>query len=145
MTRGGKIFSCIFAVIFMFCAAFIVYAVEAPDEITIKDSLWPTPTKPPVKFSHKKHAQEYKIACGQCHHIVKDGKKVPLPEGAAVEKCDKCHTEATIVGEKKLSPDLQKKNLKLAFHDNCIPCHKKAKEGKPTVKAPTTCNQCHVK
>jgi hypothetical protein len=74
--------------------------------------------------------------------VYKDGKNT-WKEGDAVQKCDACHTEATIEGEKKLPPDQQKLNLKLAFHNNCIPCHQKLKKETPDTKAPVTCAQCH--
>jgi Class III cytochrome C family len=142
MTRGGKIVSCVFATIFMFCASLIVFAAEAPDEITIKSALWPSPTKTAPQFTHKKHATEHKVACNECHHVYKDGKNV-WKEGDQVDKCAKCHDEPTIQAEKKLPPDQQKKNLKLAFHNNCIPCHQKLKKENPATKAPVTCAQCH--
>ncbi len=142
MKKGAKLVSCLaIAALFMF-SVLAFAAQQAPDEITIKAALWPSPTKAPVKFTHKTHAVDYKVACNQCHHVWKDGKNV-WKEGDEVQKCDKCHTEATIQGEVKLPPDQKKLNLKLAFHNNCIPCHKKQKTEKPDTKAPITCAQCH--
>lgn len=125
-------------------AAFAVVAgdTKAPDEVTIKAALWPTPTKAPVPFTHKKHAEEYKIGCGECHHKYEGGKNV-WKEGDAVEKCAVCHTEPTIQGEAKLDPEQKKLNLKLAYHSNCQGCHQKLKKDKPDSKAPTTCTGCH--
>ncbi|MGA2225647.1 MAG: cytochrome c3 family protein [Syntrophobacteraceae bacterium] len=142
--KKGKLVSCLaIAAVFMFSAALLALAQQkAPDEITIKSELWPTPTKAAVKFSHKKHAEEYKVACNQCHHVYKDGQNT-WKEGDTVQKCDKCHTEATVQGEGKLPPDQKKLNLKFAFHSNCTPCHKKLKSEKPDTKAPTTCAGCH--
>jgi hypothetical protein len=142
--RGGKWISCLVLAAFV-CAvgAFMAIAAEkAPDTVDFKTAVWPTPTKANVAFTHKKHSEEYKVACNQCHHVYKDGKNV-WKEGDAVERCDKCHTEATIQGEKKLPPDQQKLNLKLAFHNQCIPCHQKEKKAKADTKAPVTCAQCH--
>ena len=131
------------AAVFAFLAVMAAMAAQqAPEEITIKASIWPSPTKTPVKFSHAKHAQEYKIACTQCHHVYKDGKNT-WKEGDQVEKCDKCHTEATVQGEAKLPPEEKKLNLKLAFHKNCLDCHKKLKAENAESKAPVTCVQCH--
>ena len=141
MTRG-KLASCALAVLFLFSVAFLAYAADAPDSITLKPGLWANLTKAPVVLSHKKHAEEYKIACADCHHVYKDGKNV-YKQGDAVDKCDKCHTEPTIQGEKKLPPDQKKLNLKLAYHDNCIGCHQKLKKEKPDSKIPVTCAQCH--
>jgi hypothetical protein len=142
--RGRKWISCGILVAFVVAvAALIAIAAEkAPDTVDFKTSVWPTPTKANVAFAHKKHSEEFKIACDKCHHVYKDGKNV-WKEGDAVERCDKCHTEATIQGEKKLPPDQQKLNLKLAFHNSCIPCHQKEKKAKPDTKAPVTCAQCH--
>jgi len=129
--------------VFMFSAALLALAAQqAPTEITLKPALWPSLTKAAVKFSHKKHAEDYKIACDQCHHIYKDGKNT-WKQGDEVQACDKCHTEATQQGEMKLPPDQKKLNLKFAFHTNCQPCHRKAKADNPESKAPTTCAGCH--
>jgi len=143
MIRGGKITLCgIVAALLVFVAAFAVVAADAPDTITIKAALWATPTKAPVEFTHKKHAQDYKIACTDCHHKFEGGKNV-WKEGDPVQKCEECHTEPTIQGEKKLPPDQQKLNLKIAFHDNCVGCHQKLKKDKPDTTAPVTCTGCH--
>jgi hypothetical protein len=124
--------------------AFIAFAADqkVEDNFAIKAALWPTPTKAPVQLSHKKHAEEYKVPCADCHHVYKDGKNT-WKQGEVVDKCAKCHTEPTIQGEKKLPPDQQKLNLKLAYHNNCIPCHQKFKKEKADTKAPVTCAQCH--
>jgi len=143
--RGGKWISGFMAVaVLVFIAAFAVVAADQKvnDEFEIKAGLWPAPTKGPVKFTHKKHAEDYKIACADCHHVYKDGKNV-WKQGDQVDRCEKCHTEPTIQGEKKLPPDQQKLNLKIAFHDNCQGCHQKLKKEKPDTKAPVTCTGCH--
>ncbi len=142
--KKGKLVSCLaFAAVVMFSAALLVWAAQPPpEEITIKSSLWPTLTKTPAQFNHKKHFQEYKIACNACHHTYTDGQNT-WKEGDPVEKCEKCHTEATVQGEMKLPPDQKKLNLKLAFHNNCLGCHKKLKAKNPESKAPITCTGCH--
>ncbi len=144
MRRGTKLLTCIsVAAMMVFAAAVLVIAADkVPDMITIKASLWPNPTKAAVEFSHKKHSEEYKIACNQCHHVYQDGKNV-WKEGDPVKKCEACHTEATIQGEKKLPPDQQKLNLKIAFHEDCLGCHQKLKKDKPDTKAPVVCAGCH--
>ena len=142
--RKGKTFWCLgLAAALMFSVVVLVYAADkGPETTTIKPALWPTPTKAPVQFTHKKHNEEYKVACDQCHHVFKDGKNT-WKEGDKVEKCEKCHTEATIQGEKKLPPDQLKLNLKNAYHVNCVGCHQKLKKEKPDTKAPVTCAGCH--
>lgn len=124
-------------------AAFVV-ADDIKDVIKIQSSLWPNPTKGPVEFTHKKHAETYKVACDKCHHVYKDGKNV-WKQGDDVKRCQACHNEPTIEGEKRLSPDLQKLNLKLAFHTNCQECHKELKKSDKAGKAPVTCTGCHPK
>ncbi len=115
-----------------------------PAEFVLVSKLWQTHTKGAPNFTHEKHIKTHKIECDECHHIYEDEKniwKVDMP----VEKCEKCHNDPTIKGEKKLEPDIQKKNLKLAFHNNCKVCHKTLKKEKPETKAPVTCKQCHPK
>jgi hypothetical protein len=139
----GKWLSCALAALFVFAIAFAVVAADkGPDEMQIKAGLWATPTKAPVQFTHKKHYEDYKIGCAECHHVYKDGKNV-WKEGDPVERCEKCHTEPTIEKEKQLPPDQQKLNLKLAFHNNCVPCHQKSKKENPQSKAPVACAVCH--
>ena len=119
---------------------------EAPATIEIQAKLWSKHTKGPVPFEHKKHQDDYKIKCDDCHHVYKDGKNT-WKEGDKVQKCMECHNEATIKGEKKLPKDKQKLNLKLSYHNNCQGCHKKLKkkDRKKYGKIPTTCIKCHTK
>ena len=112
--------------------------------ITIYAQLFTKHTKGPVTFPHDRHTKEFNIACNECHHIYDNGQNV-WKEGMEVEKCEVCHNEPTIKGENTLPPDVQKKNLKLAFHNNCRVCHRKLKSENPTSKAPTTCSGCHEK
>lgn len=143
-----KSFACgCIAAFVVLVAAFMVGAADqaatkAADVITIKAGLWTSHTKAPVEFTHKKHAEDYKIACTDCHHKFENGKNV-WKEGDPVQKCEACHNEPTIQGEKKLPPEQQKLNLKLAFHENCVGCHQKLKKDKPDTKAPVTCTGCH--
>jgi hypothetical protein len=76
--------------------------------------------------------------------VYKDGENV-WKEGDPVQKCQECHNEPTIELEKKLPPDQQKLNLKLAFHNNCRGCHMNLKRAdREKYKGiPTTCSQCH--
>ena len=140
--KRKKLVSCvILATLAIFMAAFVVMAQQkAPETITIKE--FPNPTKAAVEFHHQKHNTDYKIACDQCHHKYQDGKNV-WKEAEPVEKCNKCHTELTVEGEKKLPPDQQKLNLKLAFHNECQGCHLKMKKENPATKAAVTCTTCH--
>ena len=65
--KKRKLVSCMaIAALFMFSAVLLALAAQQPpEEITLKPSLWPSLTKTPVKFSHKKHSTEYKVACNR--------------------------------------------------------------------------------
>lgn len=98
-----------------------------------------------VEFTHKKHHDDYKLSCGECHHD-KDNKPLDLKTGDAVQKCVECHT--------KLEKDKKKKNdpmvLENAMHGNCVDCHKEVnkKAGDPKGlkgPAPASCAKCHEK
>ena len=116
---------------------------KVPDEIIIESTLYSN-TYDLTKFSHKKHQDDYKIECNECHHVYEE-KKNTWKKGEKVQKCQECHNEPTIKGEKKLPEDKKKLNLKWAFHANCILCHKKLKkqDKKKYKKIPTTCKKCH--
>jgi Ni/Co efflux regulator RcnB len=147
----GKRFLTVLAVAVLMCSVALLGLSGAaeqkvPDKITIESTLWKDHTKSPVDFNHKKHQEDYKIKCEECHHVYKDGKNI-WKKGDEVKKCQECHNEPTIKGEKKLPKAQQKLNLKLAFHNNCTACHKKLKkeDRKKYAKIPTTCVKCHPK
>jgi len=123
---------------------FTMVGTAQEDEFEIKSELWKEHTKPAVPFTHLKHADDYGIACNECHHVFEGGKNV-WEEGDDVQKCEECHNEPTIKGEKKLPEAQQKLNLKLAFHNNCTGCHKAHKKENKDTTAPITCTQCHPK
>ncbi len=71
--------------------------------------------KPPITFSHRAHAEDYGIKCVNCHHT---GKNI---------KCSRCHLrrdKGNII------------NLKGAFHQQCLGCHRKT-------SGPKGCGRCH--
>jgi hypothetical protein len=115
-----------------------------PEEIVLLSQLWETHTRGAVKLTHENHIKTHKISCRECHHTYKDGENV-WDESMPAAKCETCHDELTVKGERKLTPDVQKKNLKLAFHNNCRGCHKKIKAENPETKAPLKCSECHEK
>jgi len=148
---GGKVLLCGFlAVALIFVGAFLVKAAEEckkdqPEgNIVLKDPAWTEHTKCPVEFSHQAHAADYGIACTECHHKFEDGKNV-WKEGDPACPCSSCHTNLEIKGEKKLPEAEQKLNLKLAYHNNCIDCHKAKKKEDAKTGAPVTCTGCHPK
>lgn len=119
----------------IFLMAGALTAADVPDEIMISNEGYKSDKKGPVKLSHKKHSEDFKIACTGCHHDYQDGKNV-WNEGEPVKKCSACHNPL------KKQDDVLK--LSLAYHKNCKGCHKKATaDGK---KAPfKKCNKCHEK
>lgn len=107
----------------------VVLAGGLPEMLKI-DNKYTNKKKGPVVLSHKKHAEDYKIACTECHHTWKK------EEAKQPKKCASCHKEEK--QGKVLS-------LKGAFHKNCMGCHRELKkQGKAT--GPTTkCTECHQK
>ena len=103
------------------------------DEIIIENQGYENDKKKPVRLSHKKHAEEYGIACDSCHHVYQEGENV-WKQGDPVAKCVACH-----------DPVEDQDNvirLQSAFHNNCRNCHKEiSQEGK---EAPyKKCTDCH--
>ena len=117
---------------------------DYPPVIILASSLWEKHTKEPVELTHKKHIKNYGVSCTECHNVFKEGKNIWEP-GMPVNKCQECHDEPTIKGEKGLPPGSKMRNLKLAFHKNCQGCHRNLKVQNPESNAPTVCSKCHVK
>lgn len=137
----------------VFLAVGLYAACQDPDVIKMQDASYPH-KKPIVEFSHKKHATDYKLSCGDCHHD-KDHKPLAIKAGDCAEKCSACHKLPGDVSPKDLQGLAGDAKLKKtveyqagALHENCRGCHKewnkknnkKGKEG-----APTGCNDCHKK
>ena len=99
-----------------------------------------------VEFTHKKHAEDYGISCGECHHDDKGKPLANLKMGDDVQKCSECHNK--FKKDKKNKKDILVHEN--AMHGNCIDCHKEVniKAGDPKGKkgpAPTSCAKCHEK
>jgi len=127
----------------------IVKQSNLTDTIAMESPAYKKHTKGIVLFTHKKHIEEYKIDCGECHHD-KEGKPLNYlkanDEGVA---CIVCHTKLGQAprpkDDKKLS---QKEKLEYhaeAIHGNCIVCHKEHNKKTNTTAAPSSCNKCHPK
>ncbi|MCS7203327.1 MAG: cytochrome c family protein [Thermodesulfovibrio sp.] len=109
------------------CFVFVISFVHAqPKDVYMLH--WEGAKFPPTEFTHKKHAEDYKIDCKDCHH------KDPNP-AEKVEKCISCHDIAEAKGGAPKAMD--------AYHKNCIDCHKKENEAGKS--APVKCNECHKK
>jgi len=141
----------------LFITAGIYAGTKVPDVIKMENKAYKKHTKSIMMFSHKKHIEEYKAGCGECHHDDKGKPLNNLKEGDNVQNCIECHKElGRTPGKtkkewkaKNVSKKEQKK-MKLewhaeAIHFNCIDCHKKFNKKTGTKKAPYTCAKCHPK
>jgi hypothetical protein len=99
-------------------------------------------------FTHRKHIDEYKIACGECHHDDKGKPLTNLKEGDDVKPCFDCHNKpGELKGRKArgLSKEEKLAYQANAVHENCIDCHRKYNRENKTKAAPQTCKDCHPK
>lgn len=132
----------------LFVTAAIHAGTTVPDVIKMENKAYSAHTKGIVDFSHKKHAEDYKAACGDCHHD-KDGKPLALKAGDNVQGCIECHKTPGEKPKGKDAPKLtDKEELQYhaeALHQNCQGCHKEFKKKNPASDAPTTCVKCHPK
>lgn len=129
-------------------AASALYAGNTfEDVIKLEEKSYPH-TKGIVEFSHAKHVDEYKAACGECHHDENGKARTDLKKGDAVEKCIECHKKpGEIKGKDAKGLDAkQKREYHVnALHDNCRDCHKAHNKKNKTKAAPVTCTGCHPK
>lgn len=143
-------------VVFVFCSLFfvggILYALQETckevykdklkDVMIMKSEVFKEHTKPVISFTHKKHNEEYKIDCKECHHIYEEGKNV-WKIGDEAKKCGSCHNK-----EGKPPKDVKEKEkilyLMEAIHQNCLGCHKEVKKKDKEKDVPTACPKCHV-
>ena len=122
---------------------------SAIDVITMKNPAYAKHKKGIVLFTHKKHIEEYKAGCGECHHDDKGKPLNHLKTGDNVQNCIECHKIPSERPKGKDAPKLTKKQRldyhAEAIHYNCKDCHKKFNKKNKTKKAPTTCKKCHPK
>ena len=119
------------------------------DVISMKNPLYKVHKKGIVQFTHKKHVEEYLIACGSCHHD-ETGKPQDLTFHDKPKGCIECHKGTQKPKGEKLGK--KEKIIKYHFealHANCIGCHKDSNKKKGDAKgkgpAPTSCTNCHPK
>lgn len=138
MSLLAVIFSCT-----LFLAVGVLTAADVPDKVVLspEGKGYKRIMKGPVKLSHKKHSEDYKAACTDCHHVYEDGKNV-WKQGDEVQACSDCHE---MKRTKQDGATVYK--LKNAFHKNCAKsCHTELKnEGKPSGPIYAKCNDCHQK
>ena len=145
--RKGTLTLIIVAMVTLFLSAGL-NAGDFPEMIKMQSPEYAEHTKGIVEFSHGKHADEYEIGCGECHHDDK-GQPLELKKGDPVQRCIECHKEPGERPKGKDAPKLSKEE-RLAFHAealhyNCKDCHKDHNKENNTKAAPTTCTQCHPK
>lgn len=117
-------------------AAFVAFAAELPENITIDDC---ADKKAPVEFPHKAHFAYGD--CVTCHHT-SEGLTLETAATMEVAACASCHNEPENAETPKCSEMSAKKNH---YHIGCINCHKEAVAKNAESKAPTKCNDCHPK
>lgn len=87
--------------------------------------------RPQVAFEHDAHNEKAELDdCVICHHSMTDDGKRDLENSSEGETCESCHP---------VNPDNDKTPLRLAYHKQCMTCHKDA------VKGPVACGECHQK
>jgi cytochrome c553 len=125
-----------------------VFAAAA-DVIKMQTKGYEKHEKGVVAFSHKKHSEEYKAGCGECHHDAKGKPLANLKPTDKVQSCIECHKKPGEKPKGKDAPKLSKKEAleyhAEALHDNCQNCHKEFNKKNNSKAAPTTCVKCHEK
>lgn len=123
---------------------------EVADIIPLDNPAYEKHTKAIVQFTHKKHFDEYKISCGDCHHDDSAEPLADLKPGDPVQGCIECHSKPGKApkpekGAAKLSKSEELEYHTEALHENCISCHKEHNKKNKTKAAPATCGKCHQK
>ena len=128
-----------------FCITVGLYAgTTAPAEIKMQapyEHEESTPT-----FTHQKHIEDHKIACGECHHDDQGKPLNDLKEGDEVKSCFACHNKPGELKGRKAKGLSKAEKLAYhanALHDNCIDCHRKYNRENKTKAAPQKCTDCH--
>lgn len=138
----------------IFIATSLYAGTEVSDLIRMENKAYTEHKKAIVEFSHKKHAEDYKAGCGECHHDENNKPLDNLKAGDNVQNCIECHKIPADKPKGKNAPKLTKQQEleyhAAAIHQNCKGCHKKFNKEKGLKSkdpgyAPTTCKQCHPK
>lgn len=144
-------------VAFLFTAVSINAATNVKDVITMDNKKYEKHEKAIVDFTHKKHNEEYKIGCGECHHDDKGQPLNDLKMGDDVQSCMDCHKipgqmpgalKKEMKAAKASKDEVNAKKMEYhaeAIHANCISCHKAFNKKNKTKAAPQSCTKCHPK
>ena len=138
------------AIATLFITAGIYAGTKVQDMIKMENPAYKKRTYKTVTFSHKKHVEEYKASCGECHHD-ENNKPLDLKVGDDVKNCIECHKKAGYITGKEakgLTKEQKREYHANAIHDNCKGCHKsfnkkKGLKSKDEGAAPNTCKKCH--
>jgi hypothetical protein len=129
--------SLICAALMCMFAAPSLYAVDAPGDLMIAPpegmKFKRGKAKPPVPFSHEKHAE---FDCTTCHHTW-DGE-------SDIQKCTDsgCH-DSLEYKTRENKDDIAL--VEIAYHEMCYKgCHRDLKKEKKAT-GPTSCGKCHIK
>jgi len=149
MRKKSLIIMAVFGIAVLFAATGIYAGTAVQDVIKMENKAYAEHKKSIVMFSHKKHIEDYKAGCGECHHD-ENGKPLNnLKIGDNVQNCIECHKKPSERPKGKDAPKLNKKQRleyhAEALHYNCKGCHKKINKKTGTKAAPTTCSKCHPK
>ena len=150
MRKKHLIIMAVFGIAALFFATGIYAGTAVDDVVKMENKAYAKHKKSIVMFSHKKHNEEYKLGCGECHHDADNKPLDNLKIGDDVQNCIECHTKASRPprakkGEAKLSKKEKMTYHAYAIHVNCKDCHKKFNKKTGTKAAPTTCAKCHPK
>ncbi|MBR9980361.1 MAG: cytochrome c3 family protein [Desulfatitalea sp.] len=128
------------------CAAAVLYAAGMPEVMVLEAPY--KKTRSSVTFTHQKHIDEYKVACGECHHDDQGKPLNDLKADDSVQKCIDCHSKPGEVRGRQAQGMSDQEQLTYhanAMHANCVACHRDYNKEKSARIAPATCNECHPK
>lgn len=140
--RHAMLLLCAFAALLLFATPPLMAqeAQEPPDEVVINNEGYRQDKKGPVTLSHANHVDLYEVSCEECHHyyIDEDGVWNDWAEGEPINKCAACHPATGSTEDAK--------SLLIAYHRNCIGCHREVvKEGISEDAPQRRCFDCHEK
>ena len=134
----------------LFAAGTIRSTIEfdGADETSHDLSAFGSAYQGPVSFSHGKHAADYKVTCGQCHHDDSGEPLADLTPGEEISRCTDCHDQAGLLRGKALADASEEDILPHypnAMHKLCIGCHKEQNNRTHSMNAPEACRGCHAR
>ncbi len=116
-------------------------SAQMPEYLIDNKDVYNNKKKPAVLLDHDLHMAV--ADCMDCHHHYIDGENVleyfDLYEGAEGVLCRDCHAEPGTRFREDHDPTV--KDLELAYHSQCIGCHREMAGQNAT--GPRTCIGCH--